>query len=107
MFYRLALLERAEAILMEPPALSRIVRPEPHGDRVARFALTPDYAAPEQILGQPIGTAADVYALGVVLFELLTGSRPYQLKRDSRAALEEAIVQADVPRPSSLVTDAS
>ncbi len=74
--------------------------------QLAGRALTPDYAAPEQILGQPIGTAADVYALGVVLFELLTGSRPYQLKRDSRAALEEAIVQADVPRPSSLVTDA-
>ena len=74
--------------------------------QLAGRALTPDYAAPEQILGQPIGTAADVYALGVVLFELLSGSRPYQLKRDSRAALEEAIVQADVPRPSSLVTDA-
>ncbi len=74
--------------------------------QLAGRALTPDYAAPEQILGQPIGTAADIYALGVVLFELLTGSRPYQLKRESRAALEEAIVQADVPRPSSLVTDA-
>ncbi len=72
-----------------------------HGAR----ALTPDYAAPEQIAGQPVGTRSDVYALGVLLFELLTGERPYRLKRDSRAALEEAILAAEVPRPSSVVAD--
>jgi serine/threonine protein kinase len=69
-------------------------------------ALTPDYAAPEQIRGEPIGTAADIYSLGVVLFELVTGERPYKLPRDSRAALEEAILQAEPPRPSSVVADA-
>jgi tetratricopeptide (TPR) repeat protein len=73
--------------------------------RLAGRPLTPSYAAPEQILGQPISTAADIYALGVLLFELLTGERPYRLAREAlqrRAALDEAIVHVDVPPPSTV-----
>ena len=70
-------------------------------------ALTPDYASPEQIAGQPITIASDVYSLGVLLYELVTGERPYKLKRDSRGALEDAILETEPARPSEVVEKAS
>jgi eukaryotic-like serine/threonine-protein kinase len=65
-------------------------------------AHTPDYASPEQIHGQSIGVASDVYSLGVVLFELLVGKRPYRLRRTTDAALEEAVLQGNLPLASTL-----
>jgi WD40 repeat protein/tRNA A-37 threonylcarbamoyl transferase component Bud32 len=62
-------------------------------------ALSLAYAAPEQIAGSPITIAADIYSLGVMLYELLVGQRPYKLPRHSRGALEEAILWTD---PTSL-----
>jgi serine/threonine protein kinase len=62
--------------------------------------FTPGYASPEQIGGQALTTASDIYSLGVVLYELLTGARPYRLKYESRAALEDAILKIDPRRPS-------
>lgn len=64
------------------------------------WALTPDYASPEQIEGQPVSTASDVYSLGVIFYELLTGSRPYELKRTPRGALQQAILETDPRNPS-------
>lgn len=69
---------------------------------LAGRAFTPDYASPEQIRGEPLGTASDVYSLGVLAFELLAGTRPYRLQRGTAAELEEAITQADPPRASDV-----
>ena len=73
--------------------------------RLSGRALTLSYAAPEQVLGQPISTAADTYSLGVMLYELLSGARPYRPECDSRGALEDAIVNADPPAPSGVATN--
>ncbi|MBI2837339.1 MAG: protein kinase [Acidobacteria bacterium] len=72
--------------------------------QVGGRAFTPEYASPEQIAGTAITTASDVYSLGVVLYELLCGERPYRVKRESRAALEEAILAGDPGRPSHAAT---
>jgi eukaryotic-like serine/threonine-protein kinase len=68
-------------------------------------ALTPDYASPEQIAGASLSTASDVYSLGVLLYQLLTGERPYQLPRLAGTALARAVLEIDVPRPSSVVSN--
>ena len=65
-------------------------------------ALTPEYASPEQLRGEPITTASDVYSLGVVLYELLCGERPYLLKGRRPDELARAICEEDPPRASTV-----
>ncbi len=83
-----------------------------HGDvsegtaltELAGSAMTVGYASPEQIRGEPLGTASDVYSLGVVACELITGQRPYTLARTSVATLAQAIHDVVPCRPSELAS---
>ena len=63
--------------------------------------LTPEYAAPEQIRGGAITTATDVYALGVLLYELLAGTRPIALEGKSAYEAEQAVLEVEPVRPSA------
>jgi len=67
--------------------------------------LTPEYASPEQVSGEPITTASDVYQLGLLLCEVVAGRRPYEVRALSPARMEEAILTARPRRPSELVTE--
>jgi serine/threonine-protein kinase len=64
--------------------------------------MTPAYAAPEQVRREPVTTAADVYALGVMLYEVLTGRRPFDLEGASPARIERTLAEEDPPLPSSI-----
>ena len=68
--------------------------------REGGWALTPQYAAPEQVSGQPISTATDVYALGVLLYELLAGTSPHPGMQRSMAETIDAVLHAEPLPPS-------
>ncbi|MGE4069714.1 MAG: protein kinase [Lysobacterales bacterium] len=69
--------------------------------------FTPEYAAPEQLRGEAITTGVDIYALGLLLFQLLTGRRPYGATGSTPAAYEQAILTQEPQRPSSAALVAS
>lgn len=70
----------------------------------ARRRFTPQYASPEQIRGEPITTATDVYSLGLILYELLGGRRPYAVETGLSDADRRSICETSPPAPSRLLS---
>ena len=93
------LLDFGIAKLLAPESLSHTLPVTRLQERI----LTPENAAPEQVLGRPITTAADIYSLGVLLYRLVTGRSPYRLLSYSQLQLERAICMDDPVRPSQMV----
>ena len=93
------LLDFGIAKLLAPESLSHTLPVT----RLQERMLTPENAAPEQVLGRPITTATDIYSLGVLLYLLLTGRSPYRLLSYSQLQLERAICMDEPSRPSQAV----
>ncbi|MEO7324515.1 MAG: serine/threonine-protein kinase [Dokdonella sp.] len=70
----------------------------------ATRVFTPEYAAPEQIRGEVVTTSVDIHALGLLLYELLSGRRPYHVANSTPAAYERAVLDQEPTRPSLIVT---
>ncbi len=76
---------------------------QPQVTMTAVRPMTPEYASPEQMLGQPVTTASDVYSLGVVLYELLCGRSPYQFTSQSPHEMMRVINDTEPKKPSTAI----
>jgi eukaryotic-like serine/threonine-protein kinase len=89
--------------------IAKLLNPELAGQTLAPTVpglqlMTPEYASPEQVRGEAVTTASDVYSLGVLLYELLTGRLPYQLTSRAPADIVRIICESTPVRPSTAIT---
>lgn len=83
--------------------IAKLIDPDSLPETTLLRPMTPEYASPEQIRGEPITTASDIYSLGVVLYQLLTGRSPYPADTRSSHQLAQAVCETDPAKPSSAV----
>ncbi|HKF55557.1 MAG TPA: serine/threonine-protein kinase [Blastocatellia bacterium] len=84
--------------------IARLLAPGPgYGEMTQARVMTPDYASPEQARGDPITTASDIYSLGVLLYELLSGHRPYRITTASQPEIIRAICEEEPGKPSTAI----
>ena len=95
------LLDFGVAKLLRSPEAERDATLTTRGERL----LTPSYSSPEQVRGEPMSTVSDVYSLGVVLYELLTGRRPFEVPSGSIAEMLDAVSTREPTKPSAAVAD--
>ncbi|HRH44601.1 MAG TPA: serine/threonine-protein kinase [Pyrinomonadaceae bacterium] len=89
--------------------IAKLLKPEINTEEAAtathNFVFTPEYASPEQVRGEKLTTATDIYSLGVILYELLTGNRPYKNNNQSIGEIIKAVCETEPERPSSVVSN--
>jgi tetratricopeptide (TPR) repeat protein len=82
--------------------IARVLIDDPGVNQATLMAMTPEYASPEQVRGEPVGTGTDVYSLGCVLYKLLTGAAPHGLRGKSPAECVRSICEEEPPSASRL-----
>ncbi|TVP53881.1 MAG: serine/threonine protein kinase [Gemmatimonadales bacterium] len=84
--------------------IAKVLEDEEGEDTLTRTAfrvMTPGHASPEQVRGEAVGTATDVYSLGLILYQLLSGLKPYEISSRSPLEIERTVCETEVERPST------